>query len=113
LLDGDSGLVLDALNPARSGGRVQVLAAGLGKVQPAWPTGRAAPLDAPPKVVAPVRVFLDGAPVDVTRATLAPGYVGFYLVEIRLPAIVNYGPAELKLDSGGAESNRVRIYLEP
>ncbi len=113
LLDGDSGLVLDALNPARSGGRVQVLAAGLGKVQPAWPTGRAAPLDAPPKVVAPVRVFLDGVPVEVTHATLAPGYVGFYLVEIRLPAIVNYGPSELKLESGGAESNRVRIYLEP
>ena len=52
-------------------------------------------------------------PVDVTRAVLAPGLVGFYLVEIQIPKIVNYGPAELYIEAGGQMSNRVRIYIEP
>ena len=59
------------------------------------------------------RVYLDRAPVEVTRAELAPGYVGFYLVEIAVPKISNYGPAELYLDVDGASSNRVRVYIEP
>jgi len=63
--------------------------------------------------VAPLAAYLDRAPVAVTRATLAPGYIGFYLVEVQLPALVNAGPAELYLVAGEQESNRVRIYLEP
>ncbi|HXG34764.1 MAG TPA: hypothetical protein VNJ11_15465 [Bryobacteraceae bacterium] len=113
LLDGASGTLLDASTPARSGGRVQVLATGLGKVVPDWEAGVAAPSDAPPRVAATVRAFLDRQPVEVLRAVLAPGYTGFYMVEIQLPAITAYGPAELYLEVGGKESNRVRIYLEP
>jgi len=101
------------MNPARSNSRLQILAAGLGRVQPDWPTGLPAPLDAPPRVVAPVRVFLDRVPLEVTRATLAPGYVGFYLIEARIPEIVNSGPAELYIEADGHSSNRVRLYLQP
>ena len=113
VLDGDSGLLLDAMTPARSSSRLQILAAGLGKVTPEWLTGAPAPLDDPPHVAAPVRVYLDRQPLEVTRAILAPGYVGFYLVEAQLPRVVNAGPAELYLETGGQASNRVRIYLEP
>ncbi len=113
LLDADSGLMLGPANTARSRSRIQIFATGLGKVKPTWPTGLAAPLENPPEVITPVGVFLDGAAALVTRAVLAPGYIGFYLVEIQLPAIVNSGPAELYLVAGGRESNRVRIYLEP
>ena len=67
----------------------------------------------PPAVRATTAVYLDRAPVEVLSATLAPGYIGLYLVEIRLPAIVNAGPAELYLTADGQESNRVRIVLEP
>jgi len=111
LLDADSGVALDAANAARSGSRVQILATGLGAVNPNWPTGVPAPRDNVPRVVANVRVFLDRQPVEVTRATLAPGYIGFYLIEVQLPAIVNEGPAELYLDADGNSSNRVRLYL--
>lgn len=111
LLDADSGLMLSAMTPARSGSRIQVLATGLGKVQPSWPTGMPAPLENAPQVTAPVRVYVDREPVEVTRATLAPGYIGFYLVEITLPRIVNDGPAELFLQADGHESNRVQLYL--
>lgn len=113
LLDGDSGLMLDAGNSARSNSRIQILATGLGRVSPNWPTGLAAPLQDPPAVAAEVTVFLDRAPLPVTRATLAPGYIGFYMVEVQLPAIVNAGPAELYISVSGQESNRVQVYLEP
>lgn len=113
LLDGDSGMMLNAGNSARSNSRIQILATGLGKVRPNWPAGLPAPLEGPPQVVAPVRAYLDRAPLEVTRAVLAPGYVGFYLVEVQLPAVVNSGPAELYLVSGNRESNRVRVYIQP
>jgi uncharacterized protein (TIGR03437 family) len=113
LLDADTGVLLDTVKTARSGARVQILATGLGKVRPDWPAGLPAPLEAPPRVSAAVRVYLDGTPVEVTRATLAPGYVGFYLVEFVVPDVVNFGPAELFIDAAGAASNRVTIFLEP
>ena len=113
VLDADRGVLLDAMTPARSGARIQILATGLGRVQPEWPTGLAAPIEAPPRVVTPVKVYLDRAPIEVTRATLAPGYIGFYLVEVQLPEIVNLGPAELYLEAGDQPSSRVRIHLAP
>jgi uncharacterized protein (TIGR03437 family) len=113
LLDSDNGVMLDAMNPARSGARIQILATGLGRVTPDWPTGLAAPLENPPRVAGAVHAYLDRAPVEVTRAVLAPGYIGFYLVEIAVPKLVNYGPAELYIDVDGASSNRVRVYIEP
>jgi uncharacterized protein (TIGR03437 family) len=113
LLDSDQGVTLDAMNPAHSGTRIQILATGLGRVAPDWPTGVPAPLQNSPHVAGSVHVYLDRAPVEVTRAQLAPGYIGFYLVEITIPKITNYGPAELYLDVDGAASNRVRVYIEP
>ena len=113
ILDADSGVLLDSAKPAHSNTRIQVLATGLGLVKPDWPTGLAAPQTDSPHVVAPVRAYLDGAPVDVTQATLAPGYIGFYLIEIQLPQIVNSGPSELFVEAQGQQSNRVRLYIEP
>jgi uncharacterized protein (TIGR03437 family) len=113
LLDADNGVLLDAMHPAHSHARIQILATGLGQVQPAWPTGLPAPAEVPHTVAAPVRALLDRAPVQVMRAILAPNYVGMYLVEIEIPNIVNYGPAELYIEVDGQPSNRVRVYIEP
>jgi uncharacterized protein (TIGR03437 family) len=113
VLDGDSGMMLDGRSPAHSGTRLQILATGLGKVQPDWPTGMAAPLENPPMVAATVKAYLDRIPVQVTHAALAPGYVGFYLIEVQLPAVVNAGATELYITADGQESNRVQVVLEP
>jgi uncharacterized protein (TIGR03437 family) len=113
LLDADSGLLLDAMNPAHSNSRVQILATGLGRVRPDWPTGLRAPSENPPQVIAAVRAYLDRTPLEVTRAVLAAGYIGLYLVEVQLPALVNAGPAEVFIETDGQQSNRVRVYIEP
>src|SRR5579883_463306 len=113
ILDASTGVLLDSSKPARPGSRIQVLATGLGQVTPDWPTGLAAPLSDPPQVVAPVRAYVDGTPVQVTQASLAPGYIGFYLVEIQLPRITNAGSSDLTLEAQGHQSNHVRFYLQP
>ncbi len=112
VLDAGSGVMLDAMTPGRAGSRLQILATGLGKVDPNWPTGMPAPLEDPPRVVADVTVMLDRTPVEPIRATLAPGYIGFYIVEFVVPDIVNEGPNELYIEAAGQPSNRTRIYLE-
>jgi len=56
---------------------------------------------------------LDGKPIEVTRATLAPQYVGFYVVEVKLPAVLNAGTSVLSISADGLESNRVQIVIEP
>ena len=113
VMNADSGLMIDPGTAVRPGMRLHVLAAGLGRVTPAWPAGLAAPLEDTPRVVAAVRAYLDGEPVEVTRATLAPGYVGLYLIEVRIPALLNRGSADLHVEAGNVSSNRVRLYLEP
>ncbi len=113
VLNADTGVLLDAMNPAHSNGRIEILATGLGAVAPGWPTGMPGPAENPPRVVAQVRAYLDRAPLEVSRAVLAPGYIGLDLVEVQLPALVNAGPAELYVDAGNQQSNRVRIWVEP
>ena len=113
LWDGDSGLPLDVRTPAHSNGRMQIWATGLGKVSPDWPTGLPAPMENTPVVAAQVRVFLDGSPLQVTSAKLLAGYIGFYLIEVQLPAINNAGPAQLYISADGHESNRVLATIEP
>jgi uncharacterized protein (TIGR03437 family) len=113
LVDAASGLVLDPKLAVSAGSTVGLLATGLGKVIPDWPTGVPAPADQPPAVAGSVTAFLDGRPIDVTRAVLAPFYVGYYMVELQIPAIVNRGVSELRIVMNGTESNRVKISLEP
>jgi uncharacterized protein (TIGR03437 family) len=113
-MDGVTGALVDGGNPARAGGLVQILASGLGRVTPNWPVGMAAPAgEAAPAVIEQVKAYLDGSALEVVRATLAPGYIGYYLVEVRLPEIVNNGAAELFLAAGNSQTNRVRLYIEP
>jgi len=113
VIDADTGLQVDALNPVRPGARLQIMATGLGRVRPDWPAGMPAPADRPPAVVAAVRVLVGGLPATVARSVLAPGYVGFYLVEFDAPQFLNAGIAELTVEAAGQLSNPVRVYTVP
>ena len=113
LYDADTGLPLDARNTAHSNGRIQILATGLGKVRPDWPTNIPAPHQNPPTVAASLKIYLDGSPLEVTRATLAPDFIGFYLIETQLPPVANLGTSELYISADGQASNRVQIVVEP
>ena len=106
-----NGLFMDENNPLRPGTRFQVLLTGLGAVTPDWPTGMAAPLENPPEVLARVEALVNELSVPVTRATLAPGYAGIYLVEIELPAVADDGLTELRIVADGNSSNPVPLHV--
>jgi uncharacterized protein (TIGR03437 family) len=111
LMDADTGLMLESKLSLRPHQRIHLLATGLGRTTPNWPTAVPAPVENPPAVSAAIQVFLGARPIDVSRATLAPGYVGLYLIEVELPSILDAGAAELYVSADGVESNRVRVYL--
>lgn len=111
VLDAESGVLLDSSKPARAKTRIQILATGLGRVTPDFPAGIAAPLSDPPRVAAAVHVFLDTVPLEVKQAILAPGYIGFYLIEAELPAFVNAGASDLSIEAEGQDSNHVKIFV--
>jgi len=113
VLDADTGAPVELMHPARPGMTLQILMSGLGRVEPVWPAGMPAPLENPPAVTVPVRAWLGMVPLEVRRATLAPGYVGFYLVEAELPALLDEGVHELTVEAGGIRSNPVRVYAVP
>ena len=113
VLDAGSGLLLDAAHPAQAGSQILILATGLGRVRPDWPTGVPAPLEDPPMTIAPVKAYLNGIPLRVLASTLAGGYIGTYMVQAELPRALNFGIAELVLEAAGRRSNAVRIFTEP
>jgi len=113
ILDAGTGRLLDLMRPARPGSRLLILAAGLGAVDPVWPAGVAAPLEAPPAVVAPVRAYLNGEELAVHSATLAGGYIGAYWVEAELPTALQGGSGSLIIEAGGNRSQAVPLLLAP
>jgi uncharacterized protein (TIGR03437 family) len=113
LLNAENGELLDPTQALRPGQRLQILLSGLGQVSPAWPAGTPAPLQNAPRVVAPIRVWFEGQTLEVSRAELAGGYIGFYLVETKLPALVDRGSAVLSVEAAGRQSNRIRLWMEP
>lgn len=109
LLDAATGELLEPSAPLRSGMRVQILLTGLGRVEPSWPAGLAAPNQNPPRVVAPVRVWLNGQTLEVSRAELAAGYVGFYAVEAKMPPVLDTGLAQLRVEAAGRYSQPILV----
>jgi len=109
MLDAETGELLDPTLPLKAGMRVQILLTGLGRVSPEWPAGKAAPAQNSPRVTAPVRVWLNGQTLEVAKAELAGGYIGFYAVETRLPPIVDNAFATLSVEAGGRFSNTIQI----
>jgi uncharacterized protein (TIGR03437 family) len=113
VLDAGTGRLLGSTSPARAGSQILILATGLGRVQPNWPTGLAAPLENPPTTVRPVRAYLNGIPLKVVSSSLAGGYIGTYMVQAEIPALLNFGVGELTIEVGGQNSNPVRIFTQP
>ena len=64
-------------------------------------------------MLAPLRVWLNGRTLDLRRAELASGYVGFYLVEVQLPVLLDAGIAPLAVEAGGRVSNTILVRVQP
>jgi uncharacterized protein (TIGR03437 family) len=100
-------------NPARAGSVIQIFATGLGPVSPQVPAGQPAP-DSPLSETATTPVVLvGGVPAEVTFSGLAPGTVGVYQINARIPSGIPAGSSvTLLIQTGAATSNVVTIAVQ-
>jgi len=102
-------------HPARRGDYISIYCTGLGAVTNQPETGKAGP-GAPnlARTLEQPSVTIGGQPAEVTYSGLAPGYVGLYQVDARVPESVAGGNAvPVVLTIGGAVSNMVTIAVAP
>jgi uncharacterized protein (TIGR03437 family) len=95
-------------NPARSGEIVHLFGTGFGPVDAAPPTGMPAPSNPPAHTIVPVTCIAReayqqvGTDVPVLFSGLAPGLVGYYQLDVRLPALNVTTPiARFRCSGGG------------
>lgn len=107
----DAGFRLaDASNPVRPGDIIQIFATGLGPVSPAVASGAPASANPISHATVPPQCRIGGLSAVVEFAGLAPGFVGLYQVNVRVPTGVAPGSAvPVVLTTGGATSNTVTI----
>ncbi len=102
-----------ANNPAPNGSIIMIYAAGLGTVEPAVPAGHAAGTEPLSRTQKTPLVLIGGVPAEISYSGLAPGLVGVYQVNARIPMEVSGGNSvPLQLQIGTAESNVVTIAVE-
>jgi uncharacterized protein (TIGR03437 family) len=92
---------------APKGDFVFVYVAGLGPVSNQPQDGNGGPAGPLAATTAPVTVTLGGLPCDVQYAGLAPGFVGIYQVNFRIPPGVASGPQDLVV--GGSPAVKVAV----
>ncbi|MCS6952318.1 MAG: PQQ-dependent sugar dehydrogenase [Bryobacterales bacterium] len=95
--------------PLRAGELAYFYATGLGEVVQPPPSGAAAPSGPPRRALAPVRVTLGGVDCEVLFAGLAPGLVGVFQVNIRVPASAPRGNLELVVTAAEVSSPAARV----
>ena len=113
ILHGSTYEPVTASNPARGGEVVILYATGLGKIAPGVATGTAAVASPLSVVVSQPVVSVGGATAEVLFSGLAPGFVGLYQLNVRIPAGVGSGSAvPLAITQNGVVSNTVTIAID-
>ena len=111
LLDAGAGTLIAWNRPVAPGGSLLAMATGLGRVEPPLAAGIPSPEEDPPEPVAPIGARINGLPVPVLSAHLAGGYIGIYIVEVRVPAGAEPGRSSLSLEAAGRTSNQVGLFI--
>lgn len=103
-----------AENPAAAGSVVQVYATGLGATDPAIPSGHPGAFSEPfNRTVATPVVLIDRLPAEVLFSAVAPGFVGLYQVNARIPAgTVPGASVPLQIQMNGYTSNTVTLAVK-
>lgn len=82
----DNNLLITPSNPVRQSGVIVIYLTGMGPTNPAVDTGAAAPMDPLAVTVTAPDVRIGGVPLSVEYSGLAPGLVGVYQINARVPS---------------------------
>jgi len=111
-LHADTFQVVNASSPARPGEFLLLFCTGLGVVNPPLASGSAAPTNTLHQTVGTPLVNVANAPAEVTFSGLAPGFVGLYQVNIRLPASTPRGTQPIQIVMNGVASNVATVEVQ-
>jgi uncharacterized protein (TIGR03437 family) len=93
---------VDFTNPIHPNSALTIYVTGLGLTTPLPPLGTAAPASPPAVVLGAPTVTLGGASLAVTSATLVPGQIGVYAINVTAPSRVQVATsAPLTVSAGG------------
>ena len=106
VIDAISFALVTAAQPIAAGGWIQIYCSGLGAAAKSVTTGDAPPSPAPETIARP-EVRIDGQPVTMSWAGLAPGFVGLNAVNAQVPAGLSAGVHQLQIIAAGVASNTV------
>jgi uncharacterized protein (TIGR03437 family) len=90
--------------PAKPGETIVLWGTGFGPSTPAAPVGSVVPATPTYNLSTLPTVTLNGSPVTVTGAALAPGAVGLYQVDIQVPSSIANGDFPVQATIGGMTS---------
>jgi uncharacterized protein (TIGR03437 family) len=100
-------------NPASAGSVIQIFATGLGSTDPPAIAGQPAPATPLSVTLSKPMVIVAGFTAEVLFSGLAPGSVGLYQVNARIPAgIPSGGSVPLQIVIDGNPSNMVSIAVQ-
>ena len=100
-------------NPEAAGRVIQLFATGLGAVLPAAVTGQGARSTAPLSTsINNPTVAIGVVPAIMEFSGLAPGFVGLWQVNVRVPAGAGTGASALLLRAGGQNANPVTVFVQ-
>lgn len=101
-----------AERPLERGEFAALYASGLGVVTNAPADGAGGPVSPLATASAEVRLTIGGVPCEVVYAGLAPGFVGVYQVNFRVPEQVLSGAREMVLSADAAASPPVQVMVQ-
>jgi uncharacterized protein (TIGR03437 family) len=98
-------------HPLAAGEFAFVYATGLGRVNNEPATGSAAPSTPPASTMADAQATIAGVPCDVQYAGLAPGFVGVYQMNFRVPENLPSGAQDLIVATASASSPPAKVTI--
>ncbi len=116
----DFSALISSLNPARAGTFVHVYLGGLGALDQPIRTGEVGPFDPPAKPLTGIRCELRNLDInspaqelDIPSLVYAPGLVGVYQADMRIPKEWPGGYNALRCQTPDGRGNETRIYTSP
>jgi minor extracellular serine protease Vpr len=106
-LHGRDSTLIGPDSPAFRGEVIILYTTGLGPVDQFVPDGFGAPFNPPANTIDPFQVVVAGEGAAVLFSGLAPGYVGLYQINLRLPDDLPAGDLTLRILSDFADSQSV------
>ena len=105
---GSDGALVSELNPAAAGDHITLFGLAFGRVEPAPETGAPAAGNPLSSMVTPLELRIGGRAAEVSFAGIAPGFIGLYQINARVPDGL-VGLLSIEVTAEGVSSPELRI----